>query len=104
MGFDSDDVYHLFRQSHKELCKDLWQLIERRETRVCWLWLGNHDADGYAEYAFDHDGTLYTLNVHRYLYYAIYDELPPLVTHTCKNKWCCNINHLAIAPAPAVLC
>ncbi|UCD49623.1 MAG: hypothetical protein JSW27_19085 [Phycisphaerales bacterium] len=106
MGFDSNDVYHLFRQEHKQLHEDLWHLIERREPRFCWRWLGDHDSEGYAEYTFEHNGTLYTLNVHRYLHYAIYDELPSRVPHTCHNTWCCNINHLAVTrePAPAVLC
>jgi hypothetical protein len=104
MGYDTDEIYHLFRQAHKELHKDLWHLIERRESRLCWRWLGSHDADGFAEYAFDHDGTIYTLNVHRYLFHAIYDDLPAEVVHTCKNKWCCNINHLAAATTPAVVC
>lgn len=106
MGFDSDDVYHLFRQEHKQLHEDLWHLIERREPRFCWRWLGNHDSEGYAEYVFDHNGTLYTLNVHRYLHYAIYDELPSQVTHKCNNNWCCNINHLTVAreSAAAALC
>jgi hypothetical protein len=104
MRFDSDEVYHLFRQSHKELYEDLWQLIERRESRLCWRWLGDHSAEGVAQYAFEHDGNVCTLNIPRYLHYAIYDELLPAVTHTCKNEWCCNMNHLAITPAPTVLC
>jgi len=104
MGFDGDAVYRLFRQSHKDLYQDLWQLIERRETRLCWRWLGDHNAEGFAEYAFDHEGVVYTLNVHRYLYYALYDKLPEVVEHRCHNPWCCNMNHLVVASSPAVLC
>ena len=53
MRFDNDEVYRLFRQSHKELYEDLWQLIERRESRLSWRWLGDHSAEGVAEYAFE---------------------------------------------------
>ena len=104
MGHDSNEAYHLFKQSHKELHQDLWQLIERRETRLCWLWLGDHDDQGFAEYAFDHNGTVYTINVHRYLYYALYDKLLDVVGHKCNNNWCCNMNHLVVTPQAAILC
>ena len=104
MGYDSNEVLHLFRQFHKDLYQDLWQLIERRETRLCWRWQGDHNEEGFAEYAFDHNGTIYTLNVHRYLYYALYDKLPEGVEHTCDNNWCCNFNHLVAAPTPSVAC
>lgn len=100
----TDDGYQLFRQSHKELHEEFWQLIERRESRLCWLWLGDHDSEGYAQYSFKHEGTLYTLQAHRYLFYALYDKLPDAVEHSCENPWCCNMNHLTIASTPAVLC
>jgi len=104
MAHGTDEEYRLFRQSHKELHKDLWQLIEKRGSRLCWRWLGDHDSEGYALYSFEHDGVPYTLQAHRYLYYALYDKLPDTVEHSCDNPWCCNLNHLVIAPAPAVLC
>ena len=104
MTHNTDEQYQLFRQSHKELHQDLWRLIERRESRLCWLWLGDHDEEGYARYKFEHEGEVYSLQVHRYLYYALYDKLPPAVEHSCDNPWCCNMNHLVIAPAPAVTC
>ncbi|MCP4591974.1 MAG: hypothetical protein GY842_14665, partial [bacterium] len=63
-----------------------------------------HDEEGCAQYKFEHEGTLYVLQAHRYLYYALYDKLPEVVEHSCGNPWCCNMNHLVIASSPAVLC
>ena len=60
MAHGTDEEYRLFRQSHKELHADLWRLIERRESRLCWRWLGDHDSEGHAQYGFEHEDTLYT--------------------------------------------
>ena len=102
-GCRNQENYRIFRESHKELHQDLWQLIERRDPGLCWRWHGNHSSHGYARYTFSHEGRLYTIYPHRYLYYALYDKLPDVVRHTCGNKWCCNMNHLAGSPSAVVL-
>lgn len=103
-GCRNHENYRIFRESHKELHQDMWQLIERRDPGLCWRWNGSHSTHGYAKYTFRHDGHVCTIYPHRYLYYAFYDKLPDVVHHTCGNKWCCNINHLATSPSPVVLC
>jgi hypothetical protein len=97
-----DETYRIFRKSHRDLHRELWQLIERRDSGHCWRWLGDHGPDGYAVYTFHHDGCVHIIHPHRYLYYALYDKLPVIVGHRCGNNWCCNINHLVALPASVV--
>lgn len=102
MELGENRVYRLFRKHHKDLYQDLWDLIEKRDPKCCWRWMGDHDADGFAVYTFEHEGSLRTMRVHRYLYYAIFDELPKVVEHECNNRWCCNMNHLSASLAPVL--
>ncbi len=90
----ADQPYKLFHKHHRDLRRTLWNQIERRNPRLCWRWMGDHDADGIPEFTFAHEGEIYTIAVPRYIYYAVYDEMPPVVEHVCDNPWCCNVNHL----------
>ena len=35
---------------------------------------------------------------HRLAYQLVWGEVPETISHQCKNRWCCNPNHLTSAP------
>ena len=102
MGHMTDRPYRLFRKHHRKLHWDLWSRIEQRGPKLCWRWMGEHDANGRPEYTFRHEGRSHRILVHRYIFYAVYDELPRVVERECSNDWCCNVNHLAASSAPVL--
>lgn len=102
MGRITDRPYKVFRRQHRNLHRELWDRIEKRDPKLCWRWMGEHDAQGLPEYAFPHEDGPHRIQVHRYLYYAVYDELPCVVEHACGNDWCCNVNHLTGSSVPVL--
>jgi hypothetical protein len=99
MARAADRPYRVFRKHHRNLHRTLWDQIEKRDPKLCWRWMGDHNADGVAKYTFGHQDGFFTIAVDRYLFYAVYDRLPRVVDHTCGNPWCCNVNHLVAASA-----
>jgi hypothetical protein len=97
MARATDQPYRLFRRHYRNLHRTLWDHIEKRDPKLCWRWMGDHGPDGTAEYTFCHRDSSYSIAVHRYVFYAVYDRLPCVVEHTCSNPWCCNVNHLTAA-------
>lgn len=75
----------------------------RYELGPCWLWMGNHDEDGYGFFQYltkQSDGTevLKSWKAHRFSWVTHYGEIPDnlLVCHHCDTPGCVRPEHLFI--------
>lgn len=75
--------------SIKEVFKDLLLKIDKKDND-CWEWTGKINKDGYGSIKKDNKYYL----VHRVSYMYHYNTYPYLVHHKCKNRKCCNPDHL----------
>ena len=78
------------------LSTDLPQRIQDkiRERDGCWEWMGYRSTDGYGRVRVA--GRL--LRVHRYVYERLIGPITKeTLDHLCRNRWCCNPEHLVPA-------
>jgi hypothetical protein len=67
-----------------------WRRVDVGDPDACWPWSGGRDSMGYASTSLnDH-----TIRAHRLAYLIAYEDLPPLLRHTCDNPMCCNPEHV----------
>jgi hypothetical protein len=62
------------------------------KTSDCWLWLGCKDRCGYGLIRYNYKNE----KIHRMIWF-IYNKIIPqghIIRHKCKNKNCCNPDHL----------
>lgn len=67
--------------------------IDLGNAEKCWPWPGSRSAAGYGRIASDPGGETY---VHRVVYREVVGQIPAgaEIDHTCRNRACCNPNHL----------
>lgn len=67
--------------------------IDLDDVERCWPWPGARNAAGYGRLGSDPGGEAY---VHRIVYREVVGQIPAgaEVDHTCRNRACCNPNHL----------
>lgn len=75
--------------SVKEIFETILSKIDKKDNG-CWEWTGKINQDGYGSVKKDNKYYL----VHRISYMYHYDTYPYLVHHKCKNRKCCNPDHL----------
>ncbi|MGC0251549.1 HNH endonuclease signature motif containing protein [Pseudactinotalea sp. Z1748] len=78
------------------LTERFWSKISECPRTGCWNWTAAHNSTGYGQWAVD--GT--SKSVHRLTYQALVGPIPAEfhVDHLCRNKSCCNPQHLEAVP------
>jgi len=76
----------------KNILKDVWKRINKRDENDCWEWVGGKDKDGYGRMMIDR----HNYRTHRLTYIETYGSIPEglIICHRCNNPSCCNPNHL----------
>lgn len=63
----------------------------------CIRWCGSLTREGYGNFS----ANTRPIHAHRFAYWMEHGQLPepPLVLdHTCRNRWCVNVEHLEVVP------
>jgi hypothetical protein len=70
--------------------KKFWLKVDKTET--CWLWIGCITANGYGQVR--RKGKRYYS--HQYSWFLVGNMIPEghLIRHKCRNRHCCNPEHL----------
>lgn len=75
---------------------DRW--LNRVEIGDCWQWLGAVSSSGYGALKVEAEtgSGLRTVSVHRWVWEQLVGPIPPplVIDHLCRNKLCCNPDHL----------
>lgn len=73
--------------------------VDLTDTDRCWPWPGARNSAGYGRLASDPGGETY---VHRIVYREVVGSIPAgtEIDHTCRNRACCNPNHLEAVTRP----
>ena len=81
----------------------LWERVDKTSSpNGCWIWLGSFNSHGYGQMMIGSrkDGTRTLATTHRLAYLetkgSINSELE--IDHLCRNKKCCNPEHLEAVP------
>lgn len=82
-----------FSRPRPSALERLWSRVIVAGDGACWAWRGLTRC-GYAQFRLDHQQQV---TVHRFLWEQEHGTLPngTELHHTCGNRWCVNIAHLA---------
>lgn len=77
----------------------LWNRIDVRGPRACWLWTGSVSGSGsvqHGQFTVRQDGRQYHLKAHRVVWAEQFGPIPDgmCICHTCDVPRCCNPGHL----------
>lgn len=64
----------------------------------CWVWTGYPDTHGYGRFRIFIDGVIRCTGAHRAAWLAYRGDIPAdhLQYHLCRNRLCCNPDHLEL--------
>ena len=81
----------------KELFENFYSKIKFNESNWCWDWLGSLNSGGYGQFSFQNK----TWKSHRMSYMLFKGVIPNdrEIDHLCKNRKCCNPEHLRLVSA-----
>jgi hypothetical protein len=83
----------------RDISERLWERVDKPQNPDdCWVWLGSFNTHGYGQMMVGSrlDGTRKLATTHRLAYLLTKGEIPTTleIDHLCKNRKCCNPNHL----------
>lgn len=84
--------------SYQDKVKAFWEYVKIGKPNECWLWHGPLESDK----GHDNRTGSFWFNKKKMLSYQVAylidraEEAPPRLTHSCRNRLCCNPRHIVV--------